>query len=526
MKNEASKINPGWEKVDDHYRKAIKLDFPPDAGFIYHQKNGMGFGYVPPIVSAWWSDSGFLSDDFVIVGDQASSQYLLAGALTAHRSMTHFNVVRAGGLFDSIVMEQRDVREHEEPEKTIILKGNDWRELLLEYAARLAECNMIPEIDSSSNITGYCTWYYYYKNVTEADFLENLSAVMEKRNSCYPVQIVQIDDGYQAHQGDWLEPHATWGRKLSEIAQKITASGMTAGIWLMPYQASTASRIFQEHPDWFVKDDDGNPRLVRGWSPEPDHLWGCLDMTNPDVVNHITGVFRTFRSWGFRYFKMDGMSFAMMRGKRFDPNATPVSAMRTGLVAIRNALPDCILLGCSAPFMPLLGNVDMCRIGCDTEEHTSRIEQSYRQFCGRWWMVDKLFRADPDVIIARQEHGDQSAGASRISVIGGILTGVSMTSDHLGKIVQERLELLGIAAKIRLRNPRPLIWHYDTPLRCWQGTINGGYAVAIVNDTDQPAEYLLAELGLGTSAEELLHPLGNVSGKISVPSHDAVLLKK
>ncbi len=70
----------------------------------------------------------------------------------------------------------------------------------------------------------------------------------------------------------------------------VEVAGMVPGIWFMPFVASTASRVYRGHPDWFVRQADGAPALVQGWSPASNHIWGFLDMTNDEVRNHIRNV--------------------------------------------------------------------------------------------------------------------------------------------------------------------------------------------------------------------------------------------
>src|SRR5581483_1418930 len=45
----------------------------------------------------------------------------------------------------------------------------------------------------------WCSWYQYFTQVTEADVLENLEAIERLR---LPIEVVQLDDGYQSGIGD------------------------------------------------------------------------------------------------------------------------------------------------------------------------------------------------------------------------------------------------------------------------------------------------------------------------------------
>ncbi len=522
-------MNEQLRTIKNYYRRELILDLPPGSYFMYRSSNNMAVqADRPPAQCLEGFDTEYTSEDVIVVGHDEQKIYTLVGAVTAFRSFTFFVLTRKATNMHAIEIRQPDIMEGETPEEIVVLKGDNWMDLLEQYAEITAQKMNVKLPDVKKNLTGYCTWYYYYADVTEQNLLDNLQAMADHRDSCYSADVIQIDDGYQTFQGDWNDRHESWPTPLDVIAKRITDSGMQAGIWLMPFQASTASRVFREHPDWFVKDENGNPKVSKGWSPPPDDLWLCLDMTIPAAREHIANVFRTFRKWGFSYFKMDGMGFGLMEGRRSDPDATPISAMRLGLQAIREAVPDAYLLGCCPPMLPSLGYIDGARVSGDTHASWGAIRSCARSVLGRWWMFDKFFRADPDTIMARQDRSTASIGEARISVIGGIVTGVSLTSDNLSTIAPERLALLGKAANIRMRDARPMEWLPHTYPQKFTGTIDGAKAAAVVNYEDHEVQYTFAELGLDPEceAEEILQDLGRRKYVINVPAHDAVLLKQ
>ncbi len=515
------------EKTKNYYRREIRLELPPGSNFFYRSYSNMSMPLDPsPAYECDGFNVEFTSADVIITGHAGLNKYVLAGAVTAFRSMSYFILGRRGSNVKFIEVRQPDIMEGETPEEVIILEGNDWHQLLKDYAAVCKQKNHVPDFDTAKNLTGYCTWYYYYADVTEKDFLENLDAMAAHRESCYSADVIQIDDGYQTFQGDWNDQDSSWPTPLPDICKRITGAGMKAGIWLMPFQASTASRVFREHPDWFVKDENGQPKVAKGWSPPPDDMWACLDTTIPAVQDHLANVFKTFQSWGFTYFKMDGLGFGLTEGKRSDPDATPVSAFRQGLQAIRNAVPDAHLLGCCPPFLPCLGLVDSARISQDTHASWPTIRDCFLSVASRYWMYDTFFRCDPDTLMARQDKARHTIEEARVSVLSGIITGVSLTSDNLNTIDPERLELLGRGAKIRMRDVT-LTGYCAHGLPCWlSGTVDGKKAVAIANVTDNYQEFRFEDIGLDPAkdAEEILQPLGARKYMVTVKPHDAMLL--
>ncbi len=514
-------------KIKNYYRREVLLDLPPGAHFMYHEDNNMLLRQnPPPLFDPHGCDVEYCSSDVIIAGCDESKRFTLVGALTAFRSLTYLILIRKATNMHSIEIRQPDIMEGETPEEVVVLKGDDWRELLIQYGELCKERNGVKDIDTTKNLTGYCTWYYYYDQVTEQNLLDNVDFMKAHKDRCCRTEIVQIDDGYQRFQGDWLEQRDSWPTPLTDIAARIKEGGMRPGIWIMPFQASTASRVYREHPDWFVKDETGQAKIAKGWSLPPDDMWGCLDMTIPDVQQHIADVFRRFREQGYTYFKMDGLGYGMMEGRRSDPNATAVSAFRQGLKAIREAVPDAHLLACSPPMMACLGLVDSVRISADTHAVWRAIKRVYVSVVARFWMFDRLFRCDPDVMIARQDRSEHTIGEARVTVLTGIMTGITLTSDNFSTILPERLELLRRGTQLRMYDVKPHNWKLDTYPEVCTGTLDGKKCIAVVNLTEELKEYRFEELSLNPEQEmeELLHPMGKRKYAITLPPHDAALL--
>jgi len=265
------------------------------------------------------------------------------------------------------------------------------------------------------------------------------------------------------------------------------------------------------------------------------------------VCAHIAQVFRALREWGFTYFKLDGW-FTATNGARSRPGATATEDVRTCLRIIREAVgPESVVLGCGAPFLPSLGLIDHARVSSDTGTKwrvwgsplekeplvdTSQpcdpmmpcLENALHGSLGLWWQYDRWFRADPDCIMARAENTGLSAGEARLSALSGIVTGVVFTSDRLDRMGAERRDLLGRAARLRLRGARPLDWKNNAWPRVFAGEVAGRPAAAVFNYSESVWEWTAEELGLRGPLEELLHPRGALGGNLQLGPHDAALV--
>ena len=282
---------------------------------------------------------------------------------------------------------------------------------------------------------GWCSWYGYGNQVSDAVLAANL-AVIEGEG--LDVRLIQIDDGYQASIGDWLDPSGRIA-DLAAVAETIRSGGREAGIWTAPFMVGESSRLALEHPDWLVGD-----------AVAAEHHWGqrirVLDVTNPDAAEHLAGVFRTMRAWGYTFHKLDFLYAGAMVGRRHG-DASPIEAYREGLQIIRGAVgDDATILGCGAPLLASIGVVDAMRISPDTDHQVEPADGDISQPSmraalasgrARAWMHGRLWTNDPDCIIASPRSQDRGPWAAHL----GEYRGLAMSGDALPDLDLRGLEL-------------------------------------------------------------------------------------
>jgi alpha-galactosidase len=268
--------------------------------------------------------------------------------------------------------------------------------------------------------TVWCSWYHYFTEVTQADMSENIAAIAELD---LPVEVVQLDDGYQSEIGDWLSLSARFD-SLAEMVARITDTGRRAGIWIAPFLAGARSRLAAEHPDWLISDPDGPVRANHNWDQD---TFG-LDPTHPGVQAYLAEVFGHFVDLGFDFFKTDFLFAAALDGGRHS-GLSPVAGYRQGLDVIRQAIGDAYLLGCGAPILPSVGKVDAMRISPDTAPHfepeggdLSRPSgrAAIATSRGRAWQHGRFWINDPDCLLARPAVENREELATCIAEVGGL----------------------------------------------------------------------------------------------------------
>lgn len=268
--------------------------------------------------------------------------------------------------------------------------------------------------------TIWCSWYQYFTDVTEADIVENIEAI-ERLD--LPIDVIQLDDGYQSAHGDWLTLTDRF-ESLAEIADRIAATGRRAGIWMAPFLAFPDSELAQRHPDWLIGGPDDPVHAGHNWNRD---LF-ALDTTNPGAMEWITEAVATLHSWGYDFFKMDFVYAAALGGKRHE-DASPIAAYRSGMQQLREAMGDSYFLGCGAPILPSVGLVDAMRISPDTEPQYLPRDGDMSQPSVKAAMTTGRARAfthgrfwvnDPDCLIARPEAERREEWADHIRDYGGL----------------------------------------------------------------------------------------------------------
>jgi alpha-galactosidase len=208
---------------------------------------------------------------------------------------------------------------------------------------------------------GWCSWYRYFGDVTPGDIRSNLAPC-----AAHGIELVQIDDGYQAAIGDWLDGAPGWEGEVERLAAEITAAGCQPGIWTAPFLVGESSRLYAEHPDWVARHHSGHPLRAAynldGWGG-----WTfALDTTVPEVLNHLRTTYAALTALGYRYHKIDFCYAAALVGERRDETKTRAQSLRAGLEAVRDGIgDDSFLLGCGCPFGPAVGVVDAMRVSAD-----------------------------------------------------------------------------------------------------------------------------------------------------------------
>ena len=113
----------------------------------------------------------------------------------------------------------------------------------------------------------YNNWWPFEKNINEK-LIRELAKVAADAG----MKEFVIDDGWQDSYGDWGIDKTKFPNGLKPVFDYIKSLGMKPGLWLSVGSASSKSKVFKEHPEWFGRDINGNFENLLSEMPNEDYV--------------------------------------------------------------------------------------------------------------------------------------------------------------------------------------------------------------------------------------------------------------
>ena len=355
--------------------------------------------------------------------------------------------------------------------------------------------------------TGWCSWYHFFSDISEEKIRNNLQAAAETQNEI-PLDLIQIDDGFEAKPGDWFENDPEFPDGVGSLAREIKAAGYTPGLWLGPFILHSRSNVARNHRNWLL-------RNIWGLTVNAGFVWNnftrALDLTHPEALQYACDVVQTAaHEWGYPYLKLDFLYAAALKGRYRDHTKTRAQVLRMGLEALRKAAgPDVDLLGCGVPLGSGLGIFDAMRIGADVAPRWLP-EWNGRDFFfprepnmpstrnalqntltrapmhGRWWVND------PDCLLIRPDSHLTLAEVQSLATAIALSGGAMLLSDDLPNVPTDRLRVTQQLLPLIGKTPRVLDW-FDEPMPRLvrldlENETGAWHLLAIFNWDDKPCD--------------------------------------
>ncbi|MHB8095140.1 MAG: NPCBM/NEW2 domain-containing protein [Candidatus Aminicenantales bacterium] len=290
--------------------------------------------------------------------------------------------------------------------------------------------------------SGWCSWYYYYKNINEGEVLLNARWIAENLKD-YGATLVQIDDGWQGYgkggSRDWTTISDNFPSGMAGLAAGIRSFGLTPGIWIAPHGQSSEA-VVKANKGIFLLNKDGSS-ASKTW--EGDFL---VDGSNPKSLPYMKSLFDTLVGWGYDYFKIDGQPIvvdeyrtkqAFMKKKGQDPELL----YRKTLDSVRAALgPDRYLLGCWGIPVEGVGIMNGSRTGGDVVLGWDGFLGAVGATMEYYYQHNIVWYADPDVMLLRPPLSIEQARAW--ATLQGLTGQALFSSDRLPDLPEDRVEML------------------------------------------------------------------------------------
>lgn len=385
----------------------------------------------------------------ILLGFYSTGNYFSNISVMFSRVNQRINQVRTECVCDDVGLYPGQTIESE---KLMIIESIEIQDLLDLYT-RITGKNM-QAIQEKKVPTGWCSWYYYYNNVTAQHIIDNLRFLRENN---YPIDVVLIDDGWERKIGDWYA-NDKFPEGMKYYADLIKASGYVPGIWIAPFQVSKDSELYKANPEWVLRDEQGKEIEFKAGS----FITGYgLDCTNPAVLEWIENTLqRLAKEWGYKYIKLDFLRTACLPGERYDKNSTRAQALKRGMKKVIDSVDkDIFLLGCGGQYGPIIGTVHAMRTSCDTgciwNSVSCSVKNALRRNVHNWYMNKRFWINDPDCLIVRDNNSFHFNIAERVrsseiydeevrTQIGimGLLGGMVFLGDEMYSLSPAREEYL------------------------------------------------------------------------------------
>ncbi len=320
--------------------------------------------------------------------------------------------------------------------------GRDPHELLERYAGRVRETMRIAP---RTNVPcGWISWYAYRVGLSEKLTRANAAVI---RRTMFPLggTLCHFDLGWNAgdRPGDWLEGNDRFPGGVDKLCRELATEGFQVALWSTPLVISEKSRVAREHPEWLLRDANGQPVRFGEWFWPPREMCYCLDPTLTAVQEYVCHVYRTLRSWGVTSFKLDfSGAFDRGLGHTNAPNAarlpipyahcdhTRLEACRNLYGIIREAIGDAHLMLCNMPWQGAIGITDSLYLANDIanltdsesqDERPARRGWDYfrersRQVFTRYFFHGRTWWSNPDCFVAENDAAENHARA-RLQVV-------------------------------------------------------------------------------------------------------------
>jgi alpha-galactosidase len=519
-----------------------------------------------PISQSVVSDGKGESDTFQMI-ELSKNSFSLTGVLTWNTFLPYIHYDSKKGIVVTADGEGKPINPGEtiEFEEIILDAGDSWQDLMFAYGEEIAKEHAIEPKDPLQ-LKGWSTWDYYGRVYDTKDIIKNIDQLVLDEKSA---NIIQIDGGWWTARGDYLSVRDNLEGGLKAIATYAKSKGFRAGIHLDGFRADKNSEVYREHPNWFLKDQDGETIVEPIDKVDTFMRYIYFDYSNPAVCEYMKNVLQTIRTdWGYSYFKIDFMRYGLLQtimdvhgrdGKKgtklvtkvvaFNNDMTSVERTRAGLKAMREGIDDAFFLACSSIFGPTLGIVDGLRTGGDISPRFEFYKTRVLQNGGNFYLNSVVTQNDADYLVLRNKNDEEPERAWGKHKFGGNTTydeakmwsdyvalygGIKINSDNLLTLRDERKELIDNAFNYKTATRFiPIdLWNHarneNDAFNIMLAENEDGVFLSLFNWDETDKQFILDGIGkaaITTVDKKINYELKDGKLKINLKTHSSIIFK-
>lgn len=347
------------------------------------------------------------------------------------------------------------------------VSGEDTEKKLFEAAADFCGRMCRDSCYDGKTVYGSNNWYYAYGKSSAEEILQDSAYLAKMTEGISERPYMVIDDGWQLchtdayNGGPWHMGNEKFG-DMARLAEKMKKYGVRPGIWLRPLL-------------------DASESIPEAWRLERER--DVLDISMPEVLEHIRKDFRRIEEWGYELVKYDfstydifgcwgfqmgsGLTEGSWRFKNED--RTTAELIQELYRSIYEASGKMVILGCNCIGHLGAGLMHLNRTGDDTSgvewERTRKMGVNTLAF--RMPQHGTFFGADADCVgITEQIAWEKNRQWMQILSESGTPFFVSVKPGYLTGAQEEELKDAYRKAAVNCRAARPEDWmETDIPER-------------------------------------------------------------
>jgi alpha-galactosidase len=313
---------------------------------------------------------------------------------------------------------------------------------------------------------GWSSWHSFDRRITENQTILTTDFI-HKNLKEFGWKMIQLDGGWWTNPGLYII-NDSFPSGIGNLSNYIKKKGLEFGLHVSPLRTNTQDLVIKQHPEWVlrslmkIKIDPNDEEMITTLGTV------YLDGSHPDVPPFSAGRYQQITE-GYRpsFMKWDHHYGGLEEGIRYDSTMTFLQAHNKTIRAIRNALPEDLIVTRSMGYLfGALECYDAIRIGQDINHpgikskeepyanitfgktlgsiEDNQVEKGLVRFARtasqNFYVHKNIAICDPDAFFVSPQYTIDEAKCHM--TLEAIMGGLFFFGDKVESLPKERLEIL------------------------------------------------------------------------------------